>query len=394
MKVGINEATTSFTITPPGTAGQSQNFLIEAQFLEQGSGSTVLSYYNAANPAAPYSGPGNSGTPQYTSIIQRVALQLKAGAAAATGTQATPGADGGWVPLYVISVNNGQTQITSANITPAAGSPAIVTQLSQLPRKLMGPLTLYVSPYGVDPTGSTPGNSGLQPNDAFATINGAYSALLNNYNLNGQNVTISLAAGTFSGASLTGQPQGYGGGSSISIVGAGAGSTFISGGTSAALAVGAGANVTISNATFLGLNGIQANAEGTIIVGSGCAFGNCSGSLWWADAGEIFCANSITISGTTFTQGLYSSLGGLICFNGTCVVTFAGSATFTTFAAARGGQIVVQSGAVSFSGPSPTGQRYSAIIGGIIDTNGGGVNFLPGSTTGTTGSGTATGFYA
>ena len=77
----------------------------------------VLPYYNAANPAQPYSGPNNSGVAQNTHRIQRVQLQLKAGAPAPTGTQATPPVDNGWAGLYVITVGYGQTAVTAANIS-------------------------------------------------------------------------------------------------------------------------------------------------------------------------------------------------------------------------------------------------------------------------------------
>jgi hypothetical protein len=78
----------------------------------------VLPYYNAANPVMPYLGPGNSGAAQATVRQQQVSLQLKAGSAAATGTQTVPPVDTGWVGLATIVVAAGATQVTQANITP------------------------------------------------------------------------------------------------------------------------------------------------------------------------------------------------------------------------------------------------------------------------------------
>ncbi len=129
VKMGINLTSTPFTLTAPGTAGQSINYLIEAQFLEQDGTPVVLPYVNPANPSSPYSGPANAGTAQNTVRAETVSLQLKSGAAATTGTQTTPATDAGWVPLYVITVNYGQTTITTAEIVQASGAPFIPVKL-------------------------------------------------------------------------------------------------------------------------------------------------------------------------------------------------------------------------------------------------------------------------
>jgi hypothetical protein len=130
VKIGINYAgSTSFTLTAPGTSGQSINYLIEATYAETDTNPVALPYYNATNPSIPYSGPDNSGVPQNTLRLQRVSLQLKAGASAGTGTQTTPSVDSGWVGLYVITVNYGQTQIVSGGITIYPGAPFIWNKL-------------------------------------------------------------------------------------------------------------------------------------------------------------------------------------------------------------------------------------------------------------------------
>jgi hypothetical protein len=116
MKMGINISTAALTLTAPTASGQSINYLIEAAFQEADIDPVVMPYYNAANPASPYLGPNNSGTAQNTARVQRVQLAVKAGAAATTGTQATPAVDTGWVGLAVVTVGYGQTQITAGNI--------------------------------------------------------------------------------------------------------------------------------------------------------------------------------------------------------------------------------------------------------------------------------------
>ncbi len=132
VKTGINLASTSFTLTAPATSGQSINYLIEAAFAESDAVPVVLPYVNAANPSQPYSGPNNSGTAQNTQRIQRVQLQVKPGAAAAAGAQTTPAVDAGWVGLYVITVNYGQTAITAANIITLPNAPFLPFKLPGL----------------------------------------------------------------------------------------------------------------------------------------------------------------------------------------------------------------------------------------------------------------------
>lgn len=132
VKMGINLGSTSFTLTPPATSGQSIVYLIEASFVEQDATPVVLPYVNAADPSQPYSGPDNSGVAQNTQRIQRVQLQLKAGAAANTGSQTAPAVDSGWSGLYLITVNNGQTAITAANIATHFSAPFLSHKLPRL----------------------------------------------------------------------------------------------------------------------------------------------------------------------------------------------------------------------------------------------------------------------
>jgi hypothetical protein len=132
VKTGINLQATSFTLAAPASSGQSVNYLIEAAFSETDTDPVVLPYVNAANPAQAYSGPGNSGAAQNTQRIQRVQLQVKPGAAATAGAQTTPAVDAGWVGLYVITVNYGQTSITAANIAVLPGAPFLAFKLPGL----------------------------------------------------------------------------------------------------------------------------------------------------------------------------------------------------------------------------------------------------------------------
>jgi hypothetical protein len=132
VKMGINLAPTSFTLTAPTSSGQAVNYLIQAALQESDTGPIVLPYYNATNPTQPYSGPNNSGVAQNTQRVQRVQLQLKAGAPAPSGTQATPPVDNGWAGLYVITVGYGQTAVTAASITTLPTAPFLAWKLPAL----------------------------------------------------------------------------------------------------------------------------------------------------------------------------------------------------------------------------------------------------------------------
>jgi hypothetical protein len=125
LKVGINLTSTPFTLTAPATSGQSINYLIEALFEEQDIDPIVFPYVNPSNPAVPFSGPSNTGATQNSIRAQIASLQLLAGAAANTGTQTTPATTAGWSPLYVITVNNGQTTVTSSSWSVSPGAPFI-----------------------------------------------------------------------------------------------------------------------------------------------------------------------------------------------------------------------------------------------------------------------------
>lgn len=123
VKMGINTSPTLFTLTAPSTAGQSQNYLIQVSFTESDDTPETLTYYNSLNPNQPFTGPNNSGTPQNTRRAQRATLQLKVGTPANTGSQITPPLDVGWTGAYVITVNNGQTSVTSGAISRYPSSP-------------------------------------------------------------------------------------------------------------------------------------------------------------------------------------------------------------------------------------------------------------------------------
>ena len=115
MKMGINPSPQNIgPFAAPTTAGQSVNILVQASFVEADSVPVVIPYYNATNPAVPFSGPNNTGAAQNTRRRQTVNISTIVGTAATTGTQTTPTPTA--TPLAVITIAYGATSITSGNI--------------------------------------------------------------------------------------------------------------------------------------------------------------------------------------------------------------------------------------------------------------------------------------
>lgn len=147
VKIGVNRGTTTLgPFTAPGTAGQSVNILIQAAFAEADGVPVVLPYYNASNPAVPYSGPSNSGTAQNTRRVQGVTLAAKIGTAATTGSQVTPSADSGYVPVAVVTIANGASSIVNANISVHPSAPYV--------RALLPAVTPIATPVAITSSGT------------------------------------------------------------------------------------------------------------------------------------------------------------------------------------------------------------------------------------------------
>ena len=64
--------------------------------------------------------------------IQRAGIQVVNGAPAPAGSQTTPAADVGWTPLYIVTLNAGQTTITPASVAIHPQAPFLAWTLPQL----------------------------------------------------------------------------------------------------------------------------------------------------------------------------------------------------------------------------------------------------------------------
>ncbi len=133
VKQGIALDPTTLTFTPPTTVNYAINYLIQAQYQDVDTGAVVRPYYNAANPAVQFQGPGGAGTADNTTRKGAVALTINAGVAATAGSQTTPPPAAGTVGFYVVTVAYGQTTVTQGNIAPYPGAPFILVTLPNVP---------------------------------------------------------------------------------------------------------------------------------------------------------------------------------------------------------------------------------------------------------------------
>lgn len=148
VKQGLNKTVASLAVPAPAGAGNSVNYLIEAQYQDVDTGNAALPYFNSADPTVPYTGPGGSGGMQPTIRSGVCALQVKAGVAATTGTQVTPAADAGWTGLFVVTVANGQSSIVTGNISTLLGAPFIPAKLPAMVAGIQNSLWTYAADTG------------------------------------------------------------------------------------------------------------------------------------------------------------------------------------------------------------------------------------------------------
>lgn len=112
VKQALLLTTQQFTISPPGTAGQSINYLIQIQ-------NSTLNATTMPTSQLPFVDATNAFLPGVL-LNGELTVSLKAGTAATTGTQSTPTADSGFTPLYLLTSTYG---VTAPAVTFAALCP-------------------------------------------------------------------------------------------------------------------------------------------------------------------------------------------------------------------------------------------------------------------------------
>lgn len=96
----------SATLSAPGTAGRSIAYLVQGRFVDVTTTTDSLPNYDAFNPHAPGS--------IMTGVLE---LNIKAGSEATTGAELAPAADGGWSPLFTITVADTTVNLSQSNLT-------------------------------------------------------------------------------------------------------------------------------------------------------------------------------------------------------------------------------------------------------------------------------------
>ncbi len=116
-KQGITNSPTVLALGgyAPGAAGSAVNVLVQASLADSDTGGIVLAYYNTNAPTTPYNGPAGSGTTQPTRRQSLPSFTAVAGTAASVGSQATPAAAAGAVPLYVVTLAYGAAPVVMAH---------------------------------------------------------------------------------------------------------------------------------------------------------------------------------------------------------------------------------------------------------------------------------------
>lgn len=421
----------TLTLVAP-SAGQSQWNLVQAQFSQQDAvrandpNGGIVPFYNASNPSQP--------TLNSINTVRKAlcVLQVITGSAATTGSESPPTPTSGWVPLYLIDLTGGQSQVTTSQILRAGpsvgtGVPAnyaaapflggllashhsgaagqapkvnlatevqgVLPYINMSPVRVLlnAPLTLYVN----TGTGADT-NTGLSPSVPFKTIQGAVNAAYHNYDFNGNALSISIANGTYNvtnapnapAVSLSGLPLAC---PLVNLVGnvASPGSVTLAaaGGIALRLALGATATLAGMTITASGSNqGVTSYSGYGITLGNGallnisnCVIGSCGSAQMDAETGSsLIMTGPMTFTGTTI-YAVMSQLGSLAHNIGNSV-TVTGLTVTGAFVLAADAGTQIWSGN-TFVGTA-TGPKFLTALNGIINVSGAGANYFPGSTAG------------
>lgn len=247
--------------------------------------------------------------------------------------------------------------------------------------------------YYVATTGSDSNNDGLTSGNPFATIQKAWDTLAT-IDFNGYDVTIQLAAGTYTGG--LNMSSGWDGGGEVTLEGDVSTPSNVVISTTSKDAIQATVPLP-GTVRILGVkvqtttsgNGIGIFAPGIIAVAN-VDFGSCVNQHISAGntGGKIAITGNYTISGGATNH--YGATHGGFCQCNLVTVTLTGTPAFSSGFAVSSTVSEIESTGNTFSG-SATGPRYSATLNGVINTFGSGSTYFPGNSAGSTATG---GIYA
>lgn len=247
--------------------------------------------------------------------------------------------------------------------------------------------TYYVRTDGSDSNNGLSNTSG----GAFLTIQKAID-ITASLDISIYNVTIQVAAGTYTGSVLVNGP--FVGSGNVSVVGdiSTPSNVLISTTSATCITVQNGGSLSVGGFKFRTTtsgDGIDVISNGTVTIVGAVEFGLlASGSLHISasNGGKLlnFGGGNIVISGGAYAHIYAQQLGGVVYAGVT--VTLSGVPAFSSFFAGANNMGFFRSASVTYSG-SATGPRYFAAANSVIQTDGAGTSALPGNSAGATSSG-------
>jgi hypothetical protein len=269
--------------------------------------------------------------------------------------------------------------------------PSVFARTSSVQPILTGAQTFFVNAS----TGSD-SNNGLSSTSAFSTLQKAVNTIAQ-FNLNGFNVTVNVANGTYAHVALL--P--LGGSGSVTFIG---NSTTPSSCTISATSGSAVSALTSSGYAF---NGFRFQSSGSTPSDAGCgvlvvdcsillsnvAFGACQGA--WASSengAQVSFSGLLQIFGGTTANSLLNGAGFNAQSGGSISSSFPANVTLTIENTVSVSSFIQASllgntlfTPVSITGAgNVTGAKFNVTSNGVVDTNGSGINFYPGNTAGST----------
>lgn len=252
-----------------------------------------------------------------------------------------------------------------------------LTRATSARRSLFGNLVLYVRADGSD------SNSGFANTaaGAFLTIQKAVDTVLNKLDLNGFDVTINVASGTYTGAVVIARP--FVGKGTVTIQG-----NYVTP-SNVVISTTSASCFTVTNGASVQIGGmkLQTTTSGDCINSTTGAyvasiqneFGACAGQHINAGTGIVLLSGDYTISGGAVSHWHVGGNSGLITM-GTLTITLTGTPAFSAYFAGVSQGCIVCTG-VTFSG-SATGKRFLTHHNGVIKCTGQALSYFPGSTDG------------
>jgi hypothetical protein len=308
----------------------------------------------------------------------------------ASGTTTTFRHDGYYTGTFAL-IANGVTNGNSHNHLGGDGGVIMYTSISGTPtvrEVLTGARTYYVATTGSD------SNTGLASGTPFLTIQKAVdvaSAIDNN----GYDITLSVAAGTYTITTKTTLKE-YLGAGKITIDLTTASLTTASN-TDLFSATNLSSIYRIKGGTLSGTV-IQrcVYVENSTVELEGVTFGALTGGLarhiQCISRGYIRFFGNYSITGSA-SYHILNTVGSVVIISSASstdptTITLTGTPNFSTAFASlsRNSTLLANSTALTFSGAA-TGTRYSVTLNSVLDTSGGGATYLPGDVAGTTATG-------